>query len=651
MAKTPQKPLTAEGVATFLGVNLRREALSLTDEQVVRAMNMDFHSMPGVLQARLGNRWLMDVGGGGGRVRRLTRYAARRYHVKSGNLYRDGTLIFSNLSENWVTTFLHYRPLNDTTTWTFIADDSGMRKDDGEDLLTWGIAAPETAPTVKGYSGGRLEAGDFTVVYTYVRKVGDLIAHESNPSPASDTVSLVGDFGAIAVESWEESIDPQVTHIRFYRTAVDGVLHLLDVTIAHETSVIAYGVTQTWEDDEDSTIEGLGTVFTRASSREGTRVCYNWEVDHDAGKEAHLLRSEGGMVSSTPGLTSGMVLLREPDTALGGTVEEDNDPPPVCSWVSMFQEHAFLCRDAANPNWLWYSKRYRPEAFPTENYLDIGPSEDPLQCSVPLVGFLGVFSLLTKYRVLGNDASGFVAIEALSSRGTPAPSAVSITEQGALYVARDGLFLTDFLAKDELLTAAIEPLFFGETVNGYAPIDWAFANEMCTATYKGRLWWGYRDTSGERHLAVFSRATGQWYFYSFNPVSLFVEEADDALILGNATSEVRTIEIPGIQDDDGDDISCEVWLPERAYGDPFRRKLFLYVQVDAECHTGEITGELWLDGALAHTFQVTGSRTRRLTRLPDGLLGRVWQLRFSYAGQERIAIYRADVLALPLQRA
>jgi hypothetical protein len=653
MPPSRQRTLNAESLRGFTGVNLRKDTLSLADAELARAINVEMHTMPGVLQARLGSTLLLGepIGAGGGRVRRLTRYGTRRYQVKGGNLFRDGTAIYTALSPNNVTSFLHYRPLTDATTWTFIADDNVMQKDDGETLCAWGPAAPQTEPTLVATSGGRLTAGEYTVVYTYARRNDGGLAHETNPSPTSRTITLAGEYNAIWVTDFALPTDTQFTHLRFYRTLEDGTDHFFEVQIDADASVIEYGLTQTWEDDEESTIEDLGTVFTQFSQRDGTRVCFDWEVDHNAGKDAHLHRAHSGMVSSTPVRTSGGVLLRDPDSGIGVAVETDNDPPPVCSWVTAFQEHAFLCRDALNPNYLWWSKRYRPECVPSDNYIDIGTSEDPLQCAVPLVGFLGVFSLLTKYRVLGNDTSGFVHIEALSSRGTPAPNAVTITEAGALYVARDGLFLTDFLAKDELLSQAIEPLFYGETLHDYAPIDWAYAGELCTASWKQRLYFGYRDTAGERNLAVYSRATGQWFFYGFNAVSLFVEEADDQLTMGTANAEAVIIEVPGLRDDRGDDITLEVWLPERAFGDAFRYKLFHYVQVDAECHQGAVTGELWLDGVLRHTFSVTGSRTRQLLRLPDKLLGKVWQLRFSYSGQERIAIYAADVLALPLNRA
>jgi hypothetical protein len=362
--RTPQKGLVREGLAGFHGVSLRRDALSLADEQVVRSINLDLHTMPGVLLARLGSRPLVDgaVGSGGGRVRRLARYGTRRYQVKGGNLFRDFVNIYSALSPNNVTTVLHYRPLNDTTTWTFIADDSTMQKDDGTTLGTWGMVAPDTAPTIAATSGGRLEAGEYTVVYTYVRKDGDSIAHESNPSPTSDTITLAGANNAIAVTAWTPSLDPQVTHVRFYRTAVDGVTPLFDVEVDHATSAIEYGLTHPWEDNDESTIADLGTVFTLSSARDGTRVCYTWEQDHALAKDAHLLRTHSALVSSSPQVTSGHVLLRDADSALGTSVDTDNDPPPLASWVTAFQEHAFLCRDAANPTYLYYSKRFRPEA-------------------------------------------------------------------------------------------------------------------------------------------------------------------------------------------------------------------------------------------------------------------------------------------------
>jgi hypothetical protein len=172
---------------------------------------------------------------------------------------------------------------------------------------------------------------------------------------------------------------------------------------------------------------------------------------------------------------------------------------------------------------------------------------------------------------------------------------------------------------------------------------------MRMAYWKGRLYWGYVDTSGTRMVAVYSRDTQQWYFYTQPFASLLVEENIDRLMMGDTTGEVSRLEVATVHTDDGAAIAMEVWLAERAMDDPFTRKMFQYVHVDADCQGDTLTGQLYLDGTLRHTFSVTGTRTRLLTRLPAGLLGRVWQLRFTYTGSQRIAIYRADVLGMPMQ--
>jgi hypothetical protein len=661
MATSRQKPLRRESVANFRGVNLRVDSLSSSDESVMRSINADLHVLAGVILPRHGRslQTTTALGTGDQPVRTLARRGTTRYRVVGETLYRDATAIANvTLSTNRVTTMTHFRPLNDPDTWTFVADDAVMRKDNGTNNRTWGITPPSVAPTLRPTAGGRLDAGTYTVVYTYVRKEGDAIAHESNPSPESDPITLESTNNAIAVTGFSRSDQDQVTHIRFYRTVVDGVTPLYETEISNDTTLVEYGVTQAWENDSDN-LDGAGSQFTQvatydlsnATSEEAVTVTYNWEEDFNAGLEPALHRTQSGMVSSTPTLTSQMVLLRVVDSALGTAVETDNDVPPTASWCTAFQEHMFLCRDAANPHYLWYSKRFRPESVPSTNYLEIGDPADPLQCAVPLVGFLGVFTRRTKYRVLGNDTSGFVAIEALNTRGTPAPQAVVVTELGAVFPARDGLYVTNFVSPDVELSQRIEPLFHGEHVHDYAPIDWNRADEQRMAFWKGRLYWGYVDTLGTRMLAVYSRDTQHWYFYEQPFAALSVEEDLDQLTMGDTTGSVSVLEDPTVQTDAGSAFTTTVWLAPRAVDDPYRRKLFQFLQVDAECLDDTLTVQFYLDDALAHTVSVTGSRTRQLLRLPGGCLGRVWQLRLSYSGSQRVAFYGAEVQALALEKA
>lgn len=335
------------------------------------------------------------------------------------------------------------------------------------------------------------------------------------------------------------------------------------------------------------------------------------------------------------------------DGSLGAAIELDNDLPPNAPWAFAFQEHMFLLRDPTNPHYLRYSKRFRPESFPTANFLEIGNPADPLQSGVALSGFAGVLSRLTKYRIFGNSTSGFVALEALSSRGTPAPQAITVTSRGAVFVARDGLFLTNFLEPDQELTTTIQSLFYGETINEMPPINWTQTAAMSVAEFKRRLYFGY-STGAERMLAVYSQDTGRWYFYQQHPVqTLFVDEVADQLLMGGEDGLTWVLENTAA--DDGSAIALTADFPERAVGNPWVKKLFGYLRLDTE--GGTVNADLYIDGVFVRTYTSTGTRRRLLQRVPQ-VMGQTWQVRnVRYTGTEEVKIHGAEILALPLEEA
>jgi hypothetical protein len=339
------------------------------------------------------------------------------------------------------------------------------------------------------------------------------------------------------------------------------------------------------------------------------------------------------------------------DTALGTEAPDDNGVPANAGWVTEYQGHLFTCKEPANPHYLRWSARFEPEAFPTDNFIEIGHPDDPLQCAVPIAGLLGVFTRTTKYQVAGNATSGFRHQEALSRRGTPSPLAVLASEYGIIFPHHDGIFRTNLLSQDQELSAEIAPLFYGETVNDMAPINWAAASTFAGAYRKGRYYFAYADgeNTEPNKLAVLSRTTNKWYFFDHSARSLYMEEgSDETLTAGFADGYVYVLEDG--DSDSGDDIAMDVETKDYFGGEPDVRKLFVYARVDAEVPTGStLLVDLYVDGTLKRTASVTGSRTRVLLPFPEGSMGYTWRLGLRYTGSERVRVYGATSIFLPME--
>ena len=633
----PQLGLLKQEIRGFLGVNLRTERVDLADEELAKAVNADFHTQPGTIVLRLGRTKQFSVALTDLVIRRLAKINSKRYQVAGTAVYRDQTSILTGLSSNLITTLLGFRPLNETTTWAFIADDSLMRKDDGTNVRTWGIATPSAALTLAA-GGAPGVTGNYGARYTFVRKTSDgKIAHEGNPSAVP--VILAATAQHIVVSGFEDTTDAQVTHARFYRTVASGATYLFESEIPFAAN--AWGYAFTWEAAEISAANEF--KFTTADAASATQVCFAWEKQHQDG--AGSIGTNSVPVASNACMAW---LVGIADGALGSAVETDNDRPPNASWCWSFQEHVFLCRDASNPHYLWPSKRFRPEAFPATGFLEIGNPDDPLQCVIGNAGLLGAFSRLTKYRILGNAVSGFVHQEALSRRGTPAPMAAVPTELGVIFVARDGVFLTNFVSADAQFGDPILPLFFGETVNGMSPINWSSVLTMAGATYKDRYYLSYPSGTATQpdRIAVFSNTTKKWYHYDHPMRSLFVEEDVDDLVGGSTDGFVYILEDGST--DSGTSITLDVETKDYSGNEPTVRKIFRYLRIDADADTDTLPVRFYVDGTLKRSVNVTGSRTKLLLPLPEDTMGYTWRVAFPYTGSRRPRIYGVATIWLPL---
>src|SRR5712691_1468442 len=115
-----------ERLTSFLGTNLRKDRLSLRDEDVARAINADLHTEVGVALRRRGRTLVRAFVGG--TVSYVLTVGADRYTVVGTRLYKNATH-FADFSGTARVTLATQRPLNDTSTWVFIPDPSLMQKE------------------------------------------------------------------------------------------------------------------------------------------------------------------------------------------------------------------------------------------------------------------------------------------------------------------------------------------------------------------------------------------------------------------------------------------------------------------------------------------------------------------------------------------
>jgi hypothetical protein len=641
----------------FLGVNLRQDRVSLADEELAKAINADLHSQPGTIVLRLGrtaqnSSALTDLV-----IRRIAKINTHRYRVAGQSAYCGETRILNGLlSANLITTMLPFRPFADTTIWNFIADDSVMRKANCTTVGTWGLSAPSQPTTAIGIQGSL--TGDYVVQYTFVRLAGAAVAAEGNPSDITAAVTLsANDLG---IGDMAHPTDTTTNALGIYRSVAGTTPTLLDSRVSIPTDN-AYAVTHNWEVTAVDTTSALQLHWTSnpgsisvSGISVGARRSTTWEPTGTGDSEDAAGRRATYRWEISDAYVTTQTLLwayssTEADTALGDLIEVDNGLPPTASWVTNFQEHAFFCRDATNPHYLWFSKRFKPEQVPATNFLELGNADDPLQCAATVAGQLGVFSRKTKYRVFGNDTSGFSSLEAMSPRGTPCPMAMIPTEFGILFVARDGIFSTVLSSPDTGFADRILPLFFGETVNDMLPLNWDQASTFSAATYKGRYYFAYAETgsSTPNRLAVYSRDTQHWYHYDHPLRSLYVEEDTDLCLGGGLDGFVYILE--NGTTDNGSSIALDVDTKDFQGESKDARKLFLYLKVDCNTLGASVTVKFYVDDVLERTTTVnTSTRAERLLPLPEGTMGHHWRANFTYTGSTRIRIYPCAALYLPL---
>ena len=190
----PIEGIQPKDITGFLGVNVRADSVDLGETQqgiveLTSCVNADKHTTPQTIRLRLGREEQFSSALADTTIRRLARINALRYEIAGTNIYRDQTDIndYRDLdldSDRLHTTLVGFKPLDDTSTWAFIADRNAMVKDDGTNTYRWGLPTPDI------YEVSQQQTATYTYIIgvTHIRIVDDsTIAHESNSKSVTIT--------------------------------------------------------------------------------------------------------------------------------------------------------------------------------------------------------------------------------------------------------------------------------------------------------------------------------------------------------------------------------------------------------------------------------------------------------------------------------
>lgn len=282
----------------------------------------------------------------------------------------------------------------------------------------------------------------------------------------------------------------------------------------------------------------------------------------------------------------------------------------------------YACGDPNRPGHLYFSVPDEPDHWNAEGNVEVCPPSEQLMNGGLMGGQSFVFSRLRQYMVypnLSGIAGDVTTTPSLCKRGLAGRWAFAIGQGGVFFVSKDGVFVSSGGGPEVWLSRDIDPLFQGQTKNGYLPIDLSSAAETALrlTIWQNRLYFGYQDTGGTRQVLIydFVAATPFWRHYQFvQPQDGLQGEDEDVLIVGGLSSGTA-YRLNGAGSDAG---SAIPWFIRTGAvsGGTREEKLFGDLFIDADAAGGTITTQTFLDEEFApnntQTLPVIAGRSRTI---------------------------------------
>ena len=312
------------------------------------------------------------------------------------------------------------------------------------------------------------------------------------------------------------------------------------------------------------------------------------------------------------------------DGGLGESVLFDNGTPPAGTYCfgPAYDGTCFIIKD----NLLYYCKPKRPEAWPSTYYIEIGPKQYPGKLGLFHNGQPLYFNANEIWYIQGTGSGLFQPIPTAAKTGAQSSKgAVSVAGKGVFHTGPDGIYLYANQQDQKITEDSLEPIFRGEdkeALPGIADITntWLFR-------YKNFLYFGYQAT-GETYpvnIIVLNMLDNRLTHYVYNDGSdlqvsaIAADNTNKRIIIGDYTGFLRTIEDRSNTTDDGSDVAWQI--QSKDFTNQLRKHFPRWCKYDVDASDATaVTGALLLDGAIAQSHTITGSRVtkRRLVETGNG---------------------------------
>lgn len=202
------------------------------------------------------------------------------------------------------------------------------------------------------------------------------------------------------------------------------------------------------------------------------------------------------------------IFLQNPHSN-GETVTATARPRRPMNLMAMAFDKAWLAGDPDNPHVLYYSKPFRPESFPPQNFIEVGTPDSPIMFMVALKGLLYVFTTKTVYQVLGAGSTVPIIIPTGVMHGAVSNFGWVASEGVIYYTSYDGVYAFQG-ASSPYLSAATEWIWTGKNLGPVPALDTTQKTETFMAYCNHEVYISYLDQNGQRHRQIYQDVYTRW---------------------------------------------------------------------------------------------------------------------------------------------